>query len=229
MSKSRRAFIKLGTLATLFAALPFRNVLGQDWKSRDGNPGNTPVAQGDPLANYSKEAFRSYLNSVFQVHTAAGIVETTLVEVADMPSSPGGECFSLLFRGGARPNRQDTYTIVHASLGTFQLFLVPVAADQNGAQGYLATLNRLSPAEAGMIAAPTKGVGSNRPAAAPQPAPDSVPFTAPSTTTPGTTPTNSSSVQATSAPAATPKKKPQVMPAKASPHRPKKDFLIHDF
>jgi hypothetical protein len=154
MSGSRRNFIKFGVLA-LFAAMPLKSVFGQGWKDRDGNPGNTPT-QTDPLANYTEATFRSYLNSIFQLHTVAGIVEVTLVKVDSMPAPQNGECFALLFRGGARANLQDTYTIVHPSLGTFHLFLVPVGSDQNGAQGYVATINRLSFADAAKMVAPTR-------------------------------------------------------------------------
>lgn len=190
MSNSRRTFLKIGTLATLFAAVPFKSVFGQGWKDRDGNPANNPPAQTDPLANYSKATFKTYLNSIFQLHTINGIVEVTLLQVGDMPSSKGGECFTLLFRGGARPQRQDTYTMVHAALGTFQLMLVPSGTDQNGSQGYLATINRLSYADAALMSVPTKQAGATQPvsmpsvtpAAAPNIAPGLTPSTVPSVT-----------------------------------------------
>src|SRR5437868_7689546 len=54
------------------------DLLAQGWKDRDGNPTNTPPAQADPLANYTKATFRTYLNSIFQLHTVNGIVEVTL-------------------------------------------------------------------------------------------------------------------------------------------------------
>jgi len=38
MSDSRRKFLKAGLLAALFAAVPLKNVLGQSWKDKDGNP-----------------------------------------------------------------------------------------------------------------------------------------------------------------------------------------------
>src|SRR2546423_9708095 len=144
MSDSRRRFLKLGALATLFAAMPLKNVFGQGWKDRDGNPANTPAEQTDPLSNYTKATFRSYLNSIFQLHTVNGIVEVTLLQVTDMQAPKDGECFTLLFRGGSRAQRQDTFTLVHPSLGTFQLLVVPVGTDGNGAQGYLASINRIS-------------------------------------------------------------------------------------
>ena len=157
MTGSRRKFLKLGALATLFAAVPFKTLLAQGWKDRDGNPANTPPAQADPLANYTEATFRSYLNSIFQLHTTQGIVAVTLLQVDDMTASKGGECFTLLFRGGARAQRQDTYTLVHPSLGTFALLLVPTGSDQNGAQGYVATLNRLSLADAATMSPPARG------------------------------------------------------------------------
>ncbi|MFN2577812.1 MAG: hypothetical protein ABR607_09015 [Pyrinomonadaceae bacterium] len=156
MLNSRRKFLRTGLLAALFAAVPFKNSFGQSWKQNDGNPGETPVTQTDPLGNYSKASFASYLNSVFQLQTSFGVIGVTLLKVDDMPAARGGECFTLLFRGGSRALRQDTYLITHPSLGTFALLLVPTGSDQNGAQGYLATLNRLSQADLANMSAPSR-------------------------------------------------------------------------
>ncbi len=146
MPDSRRGFLKAVLLAALFAAVPLKNVLGQSWGDRDGNPGGgSSSAQDDPLANYTKATFIYYLNSVFQLRTGFGVVAVTLLKVDDMAPPKGGECFSLLFRGGGGPALpQGTYTVEHPSLGRFQLFLVPAGTDSNGVQGYLATINRLS-------------------------------------------------------------------------------------
>ena len=156
MFNSRRKFLRTGLLAALFAAVPFKNAFGQTWKQNDGNPGETPVTQSDPLGNYSKASFTSYLNSVFQLQTSIGVVAVTLTKIDDMPAPKGGECFTLQFRGGSRALRQDTYMITHPSLGTFALLLVPSGSDQNGAQGYLATLNRLSAADFANMTAPSR-------------------------------------------------------------------------
>ena len=156
MSDSRRRFLKAGVMAALFAALPLKNVFGQSWKERDGNPGETPVTQSDPLANYSKASFTSYLNSIFQLQTSIGVVVVTLTRIDDMPAPKGGECFTMIFRGGHRALPQETYMITHPSLGNFFLFLVPAGTDQNGAQGYSATINRLSPADFANMSAPTR-------------------------------------------------------------------------
>ena len=191
MPNSRRKFLKAGVLAALFAAVPLKNVLGQSWKDRDGNPGNSPETQNDPLANYTKATFLSYLNSVFELHTTKGIVGVTLLRVDDLPAPKGGECFSLLFRGGSRAERQDSHTLVHPSLGTFQLLLVPVGTDEYGAQGYLATINRLSykdalanpaPAAAASKESGSKASGSAQPSATPTPTP--TPTSSPAMTNP---------------------------------------------
>src|ERR1043166_2160945 len=138
VSITRRTFLKAGTASALVALIP-KWALGLSGKFRDANS-----ADAGTLANYSKATFESYLNSIFQLQTVNGTVAVTLVNVADMPAPKGGECFTLLFRGGKRSNPQDTYTLVHPSLGTFQLLLVPAGCDQKGARGYLATVNRLS-------------------------------------------------------------------------------------
>lgn len=148
MSTTRRRFLKAGMFAAMFAAVPLRSVPGQSWKDRDANPEQGESAQSDLLSSYSKASFRSYLNSIFQIQSAYGLIEVTLLEVNDLPASRGGESFSLLFRGGRRQLRQNTYQVVHPSLGTLALFLVPTGADRNGAQGFLATVNRISYGEA---------------------------------------------------------------------------------
>jgi hypothetical protein len=204
MSSSRRRFLKAGLLATMFAAIPLKNILGQSWKERDGNPGDGPssaIQNNDPLANYSKATFLSYLNSVFQLRTAFTVVEVTLLKVDDMSAPKGGECFSLLFRGGSgKPLGQSIYEVDHPALGSFPLFLVPVGPDNNGAQGYLATINRLSYIDAINLGIPKS--------AAPKTT------SAPATATPGPTTNTATDNLPTSSPTVTP-----VAPSPARPAR----------
>jgi hypothetical protein len=145
MTKSRRQFLATGTLAALFAALPLKAVAKDAWNKRDGFFGVLDDPD-DPLANYSKATFVSYVDSVFQIQAPSGAVDATLVSVTDMPAPTGGECFSLLFAGGSSALAQNTYTVVHSALGTFQLFLVPAGANSNGAQQCRATINRVAAA-----------------------------------------------------------------------------------
>jgi len=162
MSTTRRKFLKASMLGAVFAVAPIKSVFSQSWKESDGNPGDALAAQNEVLSNYSKAAFKSHVNSIFELQAASGTVEVTLIQVDDLPSTRNGECFSLLFRGGRRELRQDTYTLKHASLGTFALLLVPTGADRNGAQGYLATINRLSFGDVLNNPAPSRTI-SNKP------------------------------------------------------------------
>ena len=141
MSNSRRTFVKAGLMAGLFAATPLSSAFGKGFKHLAGV---IPLFdEDDPLANYTKSSFVTYLNSVFQIQTAAGNVAVTLTSVDDLPAPSGGECFALHFVGGSDPFAQNTYVVSHPSLGTFNLFLVPAGADENGAQKCVATINRL--------------------------------------------------------------------------------------
>jgi len=205
MSTTRRTFVKAGLIATAFAALPVKSILGQSWKQNDGNPGNTPEVQTNPLGDYTKATFQSYLNSIFQLHTINGIVAVTLISVDDLEAPKGGESFALIFRGGSRAEGQDTYTMVHPSLGTLQLLLVPGGADENGAQSYVATINRLSLADAAKYPPPTR---TTRIQPSKTTTPTSAPTSTPANRSPAATPRNAPNVQPTAAPVQPPAKRP---------------------
>jgi hypothetical protein len=141
MPISRRIFIKTASVAAMAAVTLGKSSL-------------ISLAQGaiqsgaDPLANYTQATFTQYINSIFRLR-GFRTVDVTLEKVEDtLPaqvSRDGGrESFVLHFRGGSVELPQNTYTVEHAALGTFQLFLVPNGADQNGAQSYVATINRLA-------------------------------------------------------------------------------------
>ncbi len=66
-----------------------------------------------------------------------------LIELNDGRVTPDYEAFALLFRGDANDRlNQGMYRVEHATLGTFDLFIVPVAQDQAG-RYYEAVFNRL--------------------------------------------------------------------------------------
>ena len=162
MSISRRKFLRGGTLVALAAAVPLNSaiaVMGQQF-SDGGNQVDLSPQAADPLANYTKATFQQYLNSIFRLSGSIyKPVDVTLTDVTDMmpaktPPEPGKECFALLFRGESIALPQGTYTVDHAALGRFALFLVPVGADDNGVQGYLATINRLSYSSSIIISPP---------------------------------------------------------------------------
>lgn len=136
MSISRRIFLKVGATAAVAAGIklrPDRVVFGQDT---------------DPLSNYTMGTFTQYLDSIFTIRGST-TVEVTLTKVKDtLPENAsragGRESFVLVFRGGSQQLKQNTYTVEHPALGTFKLFLVPGDRDENGVQGYVASINRLA-------------------------------------------------------------------------------------
>ncbi len=169
MSISRRKFLKAGTIVALSVGLPLKATLtavGQRL-SKDGLDGN-PIAHSvpeipyDPLSYYTRSAFTAYLNSTFRIWTGnLEAVEVTLVRVTDLlpdssASLDGRECFSLAFQGGSVSLPQNTYAIDHDALGSFQLFLVPGGGLDNGAQAYVAIINRLAKSPA-LLSAPVGG------------------------------------------------------------------------
>jgi hypothetical protein len=139
MSISRRIFIKMASIAAITAGIVGKSALvafAQD------------TGATDPLAYYTQATFTQYINSIFRLH-GFRTVDVTLERVEDtLPAtvsrSGGRESFVLHFRGGAVQLPQNTYTVEHPALGTFKLFVVPNGADENGAQGYVATINRLA-------------------------------------------------------------------------------------
>jgi hypothetical protein len=162
MPSSRRKFLTTGLVTALFTAIPVKSILGLNSNSRGLSEVGIVTPDNDSLATYSKSTFTYYLNSVFQLLAYAETIEVTLTKIGDLPAVKGGECFSLLFRGGSPKLPQDTYTLDHPALGQFQLLLVPSRADKHGYQGYLATINRLSPADEANANPPIKGRGPNQ-------------------------------------------------------------------
>lgn len=93
------------------------------------------------LDRLTKEAFSGLVGETFAIYLApSAIVETTLVEVNALGAPAGGpeqvrkEPFSIILRGPQQPPlAQGMYHVEQDQLGSLEgLFLVPVAADQQG-------------------------------------------------------------------------------------------------
>lgn len=155
MTVSRRRFLRASSVLALSAALPLSlSTLASGQKRKAAQPGTdrpaVPLAaQRDPLYNYTRETFAPYVNSVFIVNSIP-LAEITLIEVKETAlvvdkraaRVPVGECFTLVFRGPDRTRfTQNTYTLEHAALGKFNLFITPT--DRPGReQFYTAVINR---------------------------------------------------------------------------------------
>jgi hypothetical protein len=160
MSLPRRNFLIRGAAAILLAGIPLaasRDAFAQ--KSRrlsvPQQPG-VPIpaeAQAAPIFYMNKSTFEAHLNTLFNVQygLADDGVQIRLIEIRDViPEAEKArakslhlEAFALEFRGSRRdPIKQDTYTFKHDSLGTFELFIVPVGDDKKFLY-YEAVINRL--------------------------------------------------------------------------------------
>jgi hypothetical protein len=144
---SRRSFLQtfvsgLGSsLMVAFGITPSRQTTPATGKSDK----STPVTFTAKVDKLNLAAFRSNLNSQFQVHTASKNVTMNLIAVTDLRASATqrGEAFSLLFEtASGQPLSQGTYSFNGAQMGKFDLFMVP--ASNNGlTQRYEAHFNRL--------------------------------------------------------------------------------------
>lgn len=138
MATSRRNFLKTGSLGLICAGLP--GALAKVVVGQPGVVGRLSQAYATSLPNFTREMFAPHLHTTFRVKTGSTAVDLSLTRITDLkalarvPSRIAGkESFSLLFvaPGEAASLGQDTYSIEHASLGRFSLFLVPVGKAAN--------------------------------------------------------------------------------------------------
>jgi len=93
------------------------------------------------LEDLKYENYAGEVNSKFQL--VEKDLELELIEVLERKSFPGQEVFSLIFRG-PKDNfvEQNSYQMRHEKLGEGEIFLVPIALDDEGYK-YEAGFNRL--------------------------------------------------------------------------------------
>lgn len=149
MTVSRRNFLQKSTMIALAVALPLGLTTMTAGQQQNGPPTVPAEAQRNPLYHFTRATFVPYVNSIFIVNSVP-LAEIVLVEVKETPvavdsrtrRTPVGECFTLVFRGPGRTRfQQNTYTLDHAALGKFEMFIGPT--DRPGEQQYYtAVINR---------------------------------------------------------------------------------------
>lgn len=88
------------------------------------------------------QTLRHAVGTPFRVASGGGHpIELTLTEIIENDRGLGWESFSLLFAGAGGTLPQGTHHIEHDGLGSFPLFLVPIA-DLGGEPLYEAVFNR---------------------------------------------------------------------------------------
>lgn len=148
MVVSRRSFLKRGSLVFLATGIS----LGSADRifAHDTDFKHEPVIDDNPAPfNYAKATFTPHVASVFRIHypNSSKVLTTTLVSITDIGPVPdkkdeARESFVLKFRG-TEALSQNTYWIEHATLGRFQLFLVPAGQNKQGIYCQ-AVINRLN-------------------------------------------------------------------------------------
>lgn len=98
--------------------------------------------------NLTQEKFAPQLNTTFRVYyKPEEYLDLELIEISELRERRRQETFSLLFHGPPHIQLlQHLFKVEHDEMGTFDLFLVPVAKDEEGFQ-YEAVFNRLIPAK----------------------------------------------------------------------------------
>ena len=160
MKLSRRSFLETGGtlgLAALFSGGFSAIAFGQTSSPSLGSGLGATVPKEtleDTLYNITRAMFTDNLKTKFTLSlNGVKLTDVTLIEVNDLnpPFVKGDgtnprECFSVVF-GGPRtlPLRQNTYTLEHSELGTFQLLLVPGDPGNGSRLHYGAVINRVYP------------------------------------------------------------------------------------
>jgi len=91
-------------------------------------------AQQSPIFFFKRETFQPYVGGTFTIRAGAHSVEATLKEVRDCTPNPNSkvttatprksDCFALVFEStGSLTDLTSIYTVDHAALGTFDLFM----------------------------------------------------------------------------------------------------------
>ena len=93
-----------------------------------------PNETSQRLDQMDRDTFAEQLHTKCKVQTSpTDAIELELIEVADRPTSPRMECFSVLFVGPASPVLpQRIWKLEHPHLGPFDLFLTPLGVDESG-------------------------------------------------------------------------------------------------
>lgn len=86
------------------------------------------------LEKLSLDSFTRVLNTQFRLNSGSSPpLEMLLIEATDLTSSPRHEAFSIVFRGPRQfLLQQSIYRLEHESLGSMELFLVPIGVDEDG-------------------------------------------------------------------------------------------------
>ena len=95
------------------------------------------------MTTLNQDLFNNSLNTQFSIQHADDTTQLTLIECSSLTSVnvPDYERFSLIFESSDPLLSQATYTLKHPTIGSQDLFLVPIHGDDKCFQ-YEAVINR---------------------------------------------------------------------------------------
>jgi hypothetical protein len=94
------------------------------------------------LHDVTPTVFRSYIDTEFAVRAPGGLqTRLVLARITEQAASRNVSQFSLIFHGSAGDD-DGNYVLRHASLGSFELFMVPFGLPHNGKRAYQACFSR---------------------------------------------------------------------------------------
>ncbi|HYG79463.1 MAG TPA: hypothetical protein VD861_03705 [Pyrinomonadaceae bacterium] len=160
MNIPRRKFIKAGIVAAACAGVPL--TIGPATAQKQQGTGRRQEGyfaipaevQNDPTSYYNMATFAPYVKTGFLILIGRTWRHMKLIEVKNLRPAAGSapadnldECFSLTFMAGrGQKIEQKVYSIRHAALGKFSLFLVPVGRrTRTSPEYYEAVINRRTP------------------------------------------------------------------------------------
>ena len=141
----RSLVVGAGTAVSACTAFGAPDALSSDNSEAGGRSLSASERNRQLVEELTREAFAKNLNTRFRIldKESPTVVEATLAQVREKQSSGEYEQFSLLFNGPSEPLlSQKTYELEHGTMGSFELFLVPISVDEKGAC-YEAVFNRL--------------------------------------------------------------------------------------
>jgi len=144
MGVSRRKFIQIGAVAAVATGIPLSAAAKNSNSSLSSLAGT--LLNVEDTSSLNMATFKANVNTVFTLSNEKGETSNvTLKSVYDWRAAgnrSSKECFSLMFSGSGTSLRQDTYTVKHASLGTFSMLLAPSGMNKRDKK-YEAVFNRL--------------------------------------------------------------------------------------
>jgi len=130
MAISRRTFLGRSSVFSIAALFP----LTSNARHNAGLSSGLDDARHGPLSRLTSESFSQNLNTNFEIQVSALNAQALeLIEVSKKKVDRGIEFFDVVFRGPKENQfKQGTYTIHHARMGSFPVFVVPIGNGRNG-------------------------------------------------------------------------------------------------